>query len=111
MTMHWDVSKASQMWADGVPACDIATAVCVERQYLYNYADKHREAFPVRQTKLRKEVGNYVSTRSPSPPRIRPERLPKPLPELSADRVRRITRSGAIVTMPRIPTIDGHAAQ
>lgn len=107
MTMHWDVSKASRMWADGVPAGEIATALCIERQYLYNYADKHRDEFPVRQTKLRKEVANYVSTKVATPARIRrPERLPKILP---ADQVRRVTLSGAIVTLPRIPTIDGYA--
>lgn len=107
MTMHWDVSKASRMWADGVPANEIANAVCVERQYLYNYADKHRDVFPVRQTKQRKEVANYVSTKVATPPRIRqPERLPKILPP---DQVRRTTISGAVVTLPRIPTIDGYA--
>lgn len=109
MSMHWDVRKASQMWADGVPAGKIADQFGLERQYLYNYADKHRENFPVRQTKQRKEVNNYVSTRSPTPPRVRTDKIPRPISELHADRVRRITHSGAVVTLPRIPTIDGYA--
>jgi len=108
MTIHWDVKSASQMWADGVPAGKIAEAFNLERQYLYNYADKHRDHFPVRQTKQRKEVNNYVSTRAPTGPRIWPDRIPKPLPP---DRVRRTTHSGAVVTLPRIPTIDGPASQ
>jgi GcrA cell cycle regulator len=109
--MHWDVASAAKMWADGVPAGKIAEEFCLDRQYLYNYADKHRDDFPVRQKKERKPVYHYVGTKTPSQPRVRPERLPKPLPELPADRVRRITHSGAVVTMPRIPTIDGYAPQ
>lgn len=108
MTIQWDVNKASKMWADGVPAGKIADHLGLGRQYLYNYADKHRDNFPVRQVKERKPVANYVGTKTPTPPRVRPERLPKPLP---ADRVRRTLISGAVVTLPRIPTIDGHAAQ
>lgn len=106
MTMHWE-SSASKMWADGVPAGKIAEAFNLDRQYLYNYADKHRDSFPVRQTKQRKEVIHYVSTKVPTGPRIYHDRLPKPLPP---DRVRRTTISGAVVTLPRIPTIDGYAS-
>jgi GcrA cell cycle regulator len=89
------------------PAEDCGEAFCLERQYLYNYADKHRADFPVRQKKERKPVYHYVGTKTPSPPRVYHDRLPKLLPP---DRVRRTTISGAVVTLPRIPTIDGYAS-
>ena len=108
MTVHVDLDKASELWAEGKSAMEIAEHFGVNRRYLYNFAEHHREHFPVRQAKQRKEVNNYVSTRAPTGPRIWPERLPKPLPP---DRVRRITHSGAVVTLPRIPTIDGPASQ
>lgn len=105
MTITIDIHQASGMWADGVPALEIAERLGCTRRYFYNFAEHHREHFPVRQEK--KKVHHYVGTRHPTPPRIRrPERLPKILPP---DQVRRTTISGAVVTLPRIPTIDGNA--
>lgn len=99
-----DLDQAAALWADGLSAMEIAERLGCSRRYLYNFAEHHREHFPVRQEK--KKIQHYVGTRHPTPPRIRPERQLKPLPP---DQIRRITISGAIVTLPRIPTIDGYA--
>lgn len=104
MTVTIDLHRASDMWADGLSAMEIAERLGCSRRYLYNFAEHHREHFPVRQDK--KKVQHYVSTKSREEPRVWPDRLPKPLPP---DRVRRVTVSGAVVTLPRIPTIDGYA--
>lgn len=98
-----DLDQAAELWADGLSAMEIAERLGCNRRYLYNFAEHHREHFPVRQQK--KKVAHYVSTKSREEPR---RRHPEPKP-IGPDRVRRITLSGAVVTLPRIPTIDGYA--
>lgn len=85
-----DIDKAAKLWADGIPASEIADQLGCTRRYLYNVAEHHRDHFPVR----------YVNTRAVSEAKAQ-----QPTPP---DRVRRITLSGAVVTLPRIPTIDGY---
>jgi len=94
-----------ELWADGVSASDLAKRFGVTRRTIYNFAEYHRDQFPVRQHK--KPFNHVVRCREPKQAVASPPKKAKPL---SPDHVRRTTISGAVVTLPRIPTIDGYAA-
>ena len=91
----------AELWAEGMSATDRAKRFGVTRRAVYNFAEHHREHFPVRQQKGK--MAHVVRSKMPELEK------PKKLKPLKPDRVRRITISGAVVTLPRIPTIDGHA--
>lgn len=99
-----DLDLAAELWADGMPASEIAKRFDVGRRTMYNFAEYHRDQFPVRQHK--KPFNHVVRCREPKPVVASPPKKAKPL---SPDHVRRTTISGAVVTLPRIPTIDGYA--
>lgn len=99
-----DLEVVSELWAEGVSATDIATRFGVTRRTVYNFAEYHRDQFPVRQHK--KPFNHVVRCREPKLAASAPKKVAK---ALSPNHVRRTTISGAVVTLPRIPTIDGHA--
>ncbi|MBX5238648.1 GcrA family cell cycle regulator [Rhizobium sp. NLR22b] len=85
------IAKAEKLWSEGLSARAIADIVGSKKNTVINMAFRHRDRFPARQGPRRR--GPYTPTK--------PTHYP--------DRVTRITTSGASVTMPRVPTIDGPA--
>lgn len=91
------IAKAQQLWSEGLTAKAIAEIVGSKKNTVISMAYRHRSRFPPRfypRVEARRQQGiNYVA----------------PLPVFHPDRVKRITVSGAEVTMPRVPSIDGPA--
>ncbi|MBB3521070.1 GcrA family cell cycle regulator [Rhizobium sp. BK456] len=85
------IAKAEQLWSEGLTARAIAEVVGSTKNTVISMAHRNRPRFPERQ-KHREPVAYEV------PPKV-----------FHPDRVKRITVSGAEVTMPRVPTIDGPA--
>lgn len=86
------IAKAEKLWKEGLTARQIAEIVGSKKNTVINIAYRHRSRFPIKQMpRIASQI--YVS--------ITPIRHP--------DRVTRVTISGAQVTMPRVPTIDGPA--
>lgn len=86
------IARAAKLWQDGVPAQEIADVFGSKKNTVINMASRHRDRFPTRQ-----------------PKRPAPETVAEPVePIRHPDRVTRITLSGAEVTLPRVPLIDGH---
>ncbi|ARO24768.1 GcrA family cell cycle regulator protein [Rhizobium sp. TAL182] len=88
------IAKAEKLWNEGLSARAIAEIVGSKKNTVINMAFRHRERFPARQAS-RHPMG-YADA-APHKRAFHP------------DRVTRVTFSGASVTMPRVPTIDGPA--
>lgn len=89
------IARAAKLWEEGQTSKAIGDVFGVKDHAIINLARRYRDRFPMRQS-------------APRP-------LPAPIPEpavriLHPDRVRRVTISGAEVTMPRVPFIDGACA-
>jgi GcrA cell cycle regulator len=86
------IAKAQQLWNEGLTAKAIAEIFGSKKNTVISLAYRHRSRFPIKQTP-RRTSQIYVPV----------------APTLHPDRVTRVTFSGAEVTMPRVPTIDGPA--
>ncbi|MBX5022451.1 GcrA family cell cycle regulator [Rhizobium lentis] len=86
------IVKAQKLWQEGFSAREIAELFGSKKNTVINMAHRNRDRFPSRDAR--------------KPP---PEAGEAPAPIRHPDRVRRVTLSGAEVTMPRVPTIDGPA--
>ena len=87
------IVKAQKLWQQGLSAREIANLFGSKKNTVINMAHRNRDRFPARQV-----------TRPP------PETCEAPAPIRHPDRVTRVTLSGAEVTMPRVPCIDGPAS-
>ncbi len=88
------ITRAAKLWEEGQTAKAIGEVFGVKDHAIVNLARRYRDRFPARQAAQRP--------------------LPAPILEpvariLHPDRVKRVTISGAEVTMPRVPYIDGPA--
>lgn len=88
------IVRAEKLWNDGMSARAIAELFGSKKNTVIMMARRNRERFPTRQEAR--------------------HRLPEPgfealAPVRHPDRVTRVTFSGAQVTMPRVPFIDGPA--
>ena len=94
------IRRAKQMWADGASARDIAKSIGSTKAIVLKHARAHRDDFPSRREwsggrpKAKEEAAAEVS----------------PRPDFDLGRVKRVTLSGAVVTLPRVTFIDGPAA-
>lgn len=88
------IARAEKLWNDGISARAIAEMFGSKKNTVINMARRHRHRFPSRQ-----------DARQPLPEAGGETRAPIRHP----DRVTRVTISGAHVTMPRVPCIDGYA--
>ncbi|ACI55714.1 hypothetical protein Rleg2_2440 [Rhizobium leguminosarum bv. trifolii WSM2304] len=88
-----NISKAAQLWADGISAREIGERFGARKNNVITMAGKHRDRFPARQ-----------AARVSLPEDATPEQRIQ-----HADRVIRVTFSGAEVTLPRVAFIDGAA--
>jgi GcrA cell cycle regulator len=88
------IVKAAQLWNEGRSARQIAELFGSKKNTVINMAHRNRDRFPARQDARQKPPEADVAP-------VEPIRHP--------DRVRRVTFSGAEVTMPRVPFIDGPA--
>ncbi|NEJ74887.1 GcrA cell cycle regulator [Rhizobium phaseoli] len=88
------IVKAAQLWNEGRSARQIAELFGSKKNTVINMAHRNRDRFPARQDTRQK------------PPEVDPAPVE---PIRHPDRVRRVTFSGAEVTMPRVPFIDGPA--
>ncbi|WHO72499.1 GcrA family cell cycle regulator [Rhizobium sp. BT03] len=88
------IVKAQKLWQQGLSAREIANLFGSKKNTVINMTHRNRDRFPARQ-----------DTRQ-SPPETREA----PTPIRHPDRVTRVTLSGAHVTMPRVPCIDGPAS-
>ncbi|ANL33186.1 MULTISPECIES: GcrA family cell cycle regulator [Rhizobium] len=86
------IAEAQKFWQAGFSAREIAELFGSKKNTVINMAHRNRDRFPARQDALRPPPGIAAAA---------PIRHP--------DRVTRVTLSGAHVTMPRVPTIDGPA--
>ncbi|PDT00091.1 GcrA cell cycle regulator [Rhizobium chutanense] len=86
------IVKAQKLWQEGLSAREIANLFGSKKNTVINMAHRNRDRFPARQ-----------DARHP-PPETREAKAPVRHP----DRVTRVTLSGAHVTMPRVPSIDGY---
>ncbi|MBX4926013.1 GcrA family cell cycle regulator [Rhizobium binae] len=85
------IAEAEKFWQAGFSAREIAELFGSKKNTVINMAHRNRDRFPSRQE----------ARRPPPDTSAVPIRHP--------DRVTRVTLSGAHVTMPRVPTIDGPA--
>lgn len=85
------IAEAQKFWQAGFSAREIAELFGSKKNTVINMAHRNRDRFPSRQLALRPADAEVSA----------PTRHP--------DRVTRVTLSGAHVTMPRVPTIDGPA--
>ncbi|WEA60939.1 GcrA cell cycle regulator [Rhizobium sp. BJ04] len=86
------IVRAQTLWQEGLSAREIANLFGSKKNTVINMARRNRDRFPARQD-------------------FRPplaETRPAPAPIRHPDRVTRVTLSGAHVTMPRVPSIDGY---
>ncbi|EJB03800.1 GcrA cell cycle regulator [Rhizobium sp. BK619] len=88
------IVKAEKLWSDGMSARAIAEMFGSKKNTVIMMARRNRDRFPARQD-ARPKLPQAEAAPAESP------RHP--------DRVRRVTFSGAEVTMPRVPFIDGPA--
>ncbi|EJC73841.1 GcrA cell cycle regulator [Rhizobium hidalgonense] len=89
------IVEAQKLWQAGRSAREIADLFGSKKNTVINMAHRNRDRFPARQ-----------AIRQPLP-----ETCQAPAPIRHPDRVTRVTLSGAEVTMPRVPCIDGPAPQ
>ncbi|ACI53992.1 hypothetical protein Rleg2_0696 [Rhizobium leguminosarum bv. trifolii WSM2304] len=87
------IVKAEKLWSDGMSARAIAELFGSKKNTVIMMARRNRDRFPARQDARQKPP---QAEAAPEPPR-------------HPDRVKRVTFSGAEVTMPRVPFIDGPA--
>ncbi|MBX5160449.1 MULTISPECIES: GcrA family cell cycle regulator [unclassified Rhizobium] len=92
------IVKAAQLWQEGRSARAIAELFGSKKNTVINMAHRNRDRFPARQD-ARQDTRQKPPEADAAP--AAPIRHP--------DRVRRVTFSGAEVTMPRVPFIDGPA--
>ncbi|PDT12957.1 GcrA cell cycle regulator [Rhizobium sp. M1] len=85
------IVEAQRFWQAGYSAREIAELFGSKKNTVINMAHRNRDRFPSRQ------------------PALRPPDAEVSAPTRHPDRVTRVTLSGAHVTMPRVPTIDGPA--
>jgi len=90
------IARAAKLWQDGVPAQEIAEAFGSRKNTVINMASRNRDRFPSRQPRREPQEALLVEP---------------PQPIHHPDRVKRVTISGAEVTLPRVPFIDGHFAE
>jgi GcrA cell cycle regulator len=88
------IVRAEKLWSDGLSARAIADLFGSKKNTVIMMARRNRHRFPARQDARQK----------PPPAEVVPAEPPR-----HPDRVRRVTFSGAEVTMPRVPFIDGPA--
>ncbi|MGV4792714.1 GcrA cell cycle regulator [Rhizobium sp. F40D2] len=88
------IVRAEKLWSDGMSARAIAEMFGSKKNTVIMMTHRNRDRFPARQDARQKLPP--VETAPAEPPR-------------HPDRVRRVTFSGAEVTMPRVPFIDGPA--
>jgi GcrA cell cycle regulator len=87
------ITSAEKLWADGISAREIAERLGSTKNTVINMAGRHRDRFPARQVAR-------ISLPEDATPAQRINH---------ADRVIRVTFSGAEVTLPRVVFIDGEA--
>ncbi|MBY3228562.1 MULTISPECIES: GcrA family cell cycle regulator [Rhizobium] len=87
------IASAEKLWADGISAREIAERIGSTKNTVINMAGRHRDRFPARQVAR-------ISLPEDATPAQRINH---------ADRVIRVTFSGAEVTLPRVAFIDGVA--
>jgi GcrA cell cycle regulator len=87
------ITSAEKLWADGISAREIAERLGSTKNTVINMAGRHRDRFPARQVAR-------ISLPEDATPAQRINH---------ADRVIRVTFSGAEVTLPRVVFIDGVA--
>ncbi|MGR9149620.1 GcrA family cell cycle regulator [Rhizobium leguminosarum] len=87
------ITSAEKLWADGISAREIAERIGSTKNTVINMAGRHRDRFPARQVAR-------ISLPEDATPAQRINH---------ADRVIRVTFSGAEVTLPRVVFIDGAA--
>ncbi|MGR9386426.1 GcrA family cell cycle regulator [Rhizobium leguminosarum] len=87
------ITSAEKLWADGISAREIAERLGSTKNTVINVAGRHRDRFPARQVAR-------ISLPEDATPAQRINH---------ADRVIRVTFSGAEVTLPRVVFIDGVA--
>ncbi|MBP2486317.1 MULTISPECIES: GcrA family cell cycle regulator [Rhizobium] len=87
------IVKAEKLWKEGLSAREIANLFGSKKNTVINMAHRNRDRFPSRQ--------DAWHPQPKAGPPVQPIRHP--------DRVTRVTMSGAHVTMPRVPSIDGPA--
>ncbi|MEF3124514.1 GcrA family cell cycle regulator [Rhizobium leguminosarum] len=87
------ITSAEKLWADGISAREIAERLGSTKNTVINMAGRHRDRFPARQAAR-------ISLPEDATPAQRINH---------ADRVIRVTFSGAEVTLPRVVFIDGAA--
>lgn len=87
------IASAEKLWADGISAREIAERIGSTKNTVINMAGRHRDRFPARQVAR-------ISLPQDATPAQRAHH---------ADRVIRVTFSGAEVTLPRVAFIDGVA--
>lgn len=92
------INKAVKLWAEGISVHFMAQSLGVSKDAVIGLCYRRRDLFPARR------AVEPVKKNSPTPEPIVVERI------LPPDRVKRVTISGASVTMPRITFIDGPAA-
>lgn len=87
------IASAEKLWADGISAREIAERIGSTKNTVINMAGRHRDRFPARQSAR-------ISL---------PEDATEAQRSHHADRVIRVTFTGAEVTLPRVVFIDGVA--
>lgn len=99
-----DKASAARMWAKGASAFRISIAFDCTEYAVIRLTRRNRSMFPPR------PPGPKPVRFKEQPDRkaYQEEQVPRALPTINADRVRRTTISGAKVTLPRVPFIDGH---
>jgi len=88
-----NIAVAEKLWAEGISAREIAERFGSTKNTVIRMAGKHRDRFPARQSAR-------ISLPADATPAQRAHH---------ADRVIRVTFSGAEVTLPRVAFIDGAA--
>ncbi|MGO7779465.1 GcrA family cell cycle regulator [Rhizobium ruizarguesonis] len=87
------IAWAEKLWAEGISAREIAERLGSTKNTVINMAGRHRDRFPARQSAR-------ISL---------PEDATEGQRIHHADRVIRVTFTGAEVTLPRVAFIDGAA--
>ncbi|MGM5009985.1 GcrA family cell cycle regulator [Rhizobium sp. 969_B3_N1_2] len=88
-----NIAVAEKLWADGISAREIAERFGSKKNSVITMAGKHRDRFPARQSARVSLPADATAAQRAH----------------HADRVIRVTFSGAEVTLPRVAFIDGAA--
>lgn len=99
------ITEAAKLWSDGLSTMQISTRLGIPKGTICSLAIRHRDLFPVRM------VMNRMLPKEPKNAHTKPGANPPSSATYIAgkwvEHVKRTTRSGAVVTMPRVSFIDG----